>query len=152
MLGTIPPRCCCRDGHTSRRFPERPLGGVSSLVAGTAACRLGRTGHDSGATSLPPATEDSASGDGKGPASSSTPRRERATQRSGVARALETKFLRFETGQERDGVPSRYLAPAMKSAVSAPDDSDASNLAGPDPARCHCRLRVSKAVDRRPDS
>ena len=32
--------------------------------------------------------------------------RERATQRSGVARALETKFLRFWTGQERDGVLS----------------------------------------------
>src|SRR5450759_1154992 len=34
------------------------------------------------------------------------PRRERATQRSGVARALETKFLLFWVGQERDGVLS----------------------------------------------
>ena len=34
--------------------------------------------------------------------------RERATQRSGVARALETKFLRFDTGQERDGVLSLF--------------------------------------------
>ena len=32
--------------------------------------------------------------------------RERATQRSGVAGALETKFLRFWTGQEQDSVPS----------------------------------------------
>src|ERR1035437_10726217 len=35
------------------------------------------------------------------------PRRERATQRSGVARALETKFLLFWVGQERDSVLSR---------------------------------------------
>src|ERR1039458_1904637 len=34
------------------------------------------------------------------------PRRERATQRSGVARALETKFLLFWVGQERDSVLS----------------------------------------------
>src|ERR1019366_2760462 len=38
-------------------------------------------------------------------------RRERPTQRSGVGRALETKFLRFWTGQERDGVPSLPPSP-----------------------------------------
>jgi hypothetical protein len=32
--------------------------------------------------------------------------RERTTERSEVVRALETKFLRFWAGQERDGVPS----------------------------------------------
>src|ERR1035437_7177504 len=37
------------------------------------------------------------------------PRRGRATERSGVVRALETKFLLFWAGQERDSVPSRSL-------------------------------------------
>src|SRR5450759_929895 len=46
------------------------------------------------------------------------PRRERATQRSGVARALETKFLRFWTGQERDGVLVAVLAPRSPQPVS----------------------------------
>src|ERR1017187_5593760 len=32
------------------------------------------------------------------------PRRERTTERSEVVRALETKFLRFETRQEQDSV------------------------------------------------
>ena len=40
-------------------------------------------------------------------------RRERPTQRSGVGRALETKFLRFWTGQERDGVPSLSPSPGF---------------------------------------
>src|SRR5674476_1077418 len=37
-----------------------------------------------------------------GPANFPNPRRERTTERSEVVRALETKFLRFWTGQERD--------------------------------------------------
>src|ERR1017187_8793361 len=34
-------------------------------------------------------------------------RRGRATERSGVARALETKFLLFRAGQRQDSVPPR---------------------------------------------
>src|ERR1035437_3767190 len=46
-----------------------------------------------------------------GPANFPNPRRERTTERSEVVRALETKFLRFWTGQERDSILSRSPAP-----------------------------------------
>src|ERR1019366_3183071 len=52
-LATIPPAAVSRDGHRSRRFPGAPKDGASGVVAGTAACRLGGTGYDSGAA--PPA-------------------------------------------------------------------------------------------------
>jgi hypothetical protein len=42
----------------------------------------------------------------------------RTTERSEVVRALETKFLRFWAGQERDGVPSRSPAPRSPQPVS----------------------------------
>jgi hypothetical protein len=42
----------------------------------------------------------------------------RATQRSEVVRALETKFLRFDTRQERDSVLSRLPAPRSPQPVS----------------------------------
>src|ERR1035441_3861253 len=43
--------------------------------------------------------------------------RERATQRSEVVRALETKFLRFWTGQEQDTCPVRFR---LRLPLSAP--------------------------------
>jgi hypothetical protein len=83
--------------------------------------------------------------------------KEHGAQRSALC-ALETKFLRFWTGQVRDGVLSRRPAPAAKSAVSPSIDGDASNLAGPDfPAsasvararpECACR-RLPGPAERR---
>src|ERR1035437_1528841 len=97
MLGTIPLCCCCRDGHRSRRFLGAPKDGASGVVAGTAACRLGGTGHGSGAT---PPTPPERRWRAKRGQLASQPRRERTTQRSGVVRASgnEVFALRDKTG------------------------------------------------------
>jgi hypothetical protein len=70
----------------------------------------------------------------------SGPRRKEPRSAAERLLALETKFLLFWVGQERDSVLLRYPAPAGKSAMSPSDDSVASSLPGPDlPSKRRCR-------------
>src|ERR1035437_6128194 len=79
-------------------LPSRPTGGASGVVVGSAACRLGGTDHDSGATPPLPG----ARGAETGPANLRDPRRE------GPRSAA--KLLLFWAAQEQDNVPSRSPA------------------------------------------
>ena len=99
--------------HANRHLPGH-LGSLTAPEGGWLAvgCRVASVGRAAAALADPVAQGNTEHGPpgGRGAARHSLVLlgfgRERATQRSEVARALETKFLRFETRQEQDSVLS----------------------------------------------
>ena len=103
-LPQIPLVLVVATGKTKGRCLRRGAGKRGLLPGGCQSATPGRFGLSEG-------ERDGAGADGAqtGSATFVDPRRERDTERSGVARALETKFLRFRVRQRQDSVPSRSL-------------------------------------------
>src|ERR1035437_7545497 len=106
---------CCRFSRRTQepRLLGRPKGVVSAAVA---AAPPGRDWPRLRGDSTPRATE-TALAEGKGPASFSTPPGEKGSRSTAEWSApLETKFLLFWAGQERDSVLLRSPAPRSPTA------------------------------------
>ena len=127
MLGTIPPAAVVATGTGAaaslgdQRTDPPAWWRVAPRAAwgGTAPSRATRTAL--------------ALADGTGPANFQDPRREGPRSVAKWSAPLETKFLLFWTGQERDSVPSWSRHRAFHSrclSLRAANDSVASNLAG----------------------
>src|ERR1019366_4396117 len=84
-------------------FPGISRDGPSCVVAGSAACRLGRDWPRLRGDSTPESNRDGAGAGGveTGPASSSRSQAGRTTEGSAVVLAVETKFFLSSAGQEQ---------------------------------------------------